>query len=542
MNHFLTASRRWQAIRWAFSSGLAAALAIGSSGHRPLTAQTPAAPPTAEITQPTDETEAPSDQAAPPRSEIERAADDLPLVDGEPAAAGAVLVPPSVTPLISESLSDWSHYSELTLPTPNAVSSRRPTADEGNAGGDVSAAGGRHQPLVAVDVTPHLFAASQRGDLSDLRLFDAAGQPQPLAVRVLAPGQERQTIETQSFDPAVVEGGVHEVTLELTGEFDRHNEVTVIGSGDEFRRRIELLRSDDGANWVPLSSGYLIRFADGQRQHDRHALSYPPSRAKFLKIRVSPDPQNANGENHESFRLQRLEVLHTVQLTGRRSEYPAVLGEREPTRQHGSVASAWLIDLGYDHIPCDRLEFQVVNGEFIRDVALQAEDAVDRLGRPQFRLISLDDSSDWRRSAGGAAEPLAVTFPESTARRYRLIVYDHRNAPLSITSAVASGVTRQLIAPLPAAPAEPWRLYAGNPSAEQPHYDFARGLPAKLAQPPLAASLGEPVANPQYTAPPLPLAQRHPWLVYVAMSVVCGLLLVVILGLSKRALAMSATG
>lgn len=429
--------------------------------------------------------------------------------------------PQAVPPVTAESPEDWSHVSELMLPI-----SAEPAA------------------LAAVDVPGSVFAASQNA-LRDLRVLDAAGVAQPFALQVLAPANVRQPIETRRFDASVSEAGVHEWTMQLTGDFIDHNEITLSTPGSNFRRKVVLQRSDDGTVWQPLTSGYLVRFDSGDTPFERKSLSYSASRARFVKVQIFPDPEKARDQTAESFQVDAVEVLHTVQLTGRRSEYPTTLSQREPTRQHGATASAWIVDLGQANIPCDQIEFQVANREFVRDVVLQIEDTVDRLGQPAFRDEYTIERQTWSRSVGQPQQPLIVRFPESTAKRYRVIMYDYQNVPLTVTGAVASGVTRQLVVPLPSvtqspaseAIAQTWRLYAGNPFADSPQYDFARGLPAKLSPQPLPATISDAAANPVYVAPLQPFSQRHPWAIYIVLTAACGLLLAIIFGLANRALA-----
>ncbi len=45
----------------------------------------------------------------------------------------------------------------------------------------------------------------------------------------------------------------------------------------------------------------------------------------------------------------------------------------------GAPGSAWLIDLKSKNVPVDRIEFDVANSEFVRDVEIQVETLSDYL-------------------------------------------------------------------------------------------------------------------------------------------------------------------
>jgi hypothetical protein len=132
---------------------------------------------------------------------------------------------------------------------------------------------------------------------------------------------------------------------------------------------------------------------------------------------------------------------------------------------------------------------------------------------------------------------MVITFPETLARRLRLVVTDYRNTALTIQSARYTSPARQVIFDPPADMTPPVRLYFGNPDAAAPHYDFAATRPPELKPTPLRGSLGELTKNPDYRPPPLPWSERWPWLVYVVLSVASLVLLVLLALLGREAIA-----
>jgi hypothetical protein len=257
---------------------------------------------------------------------------------------------------------------------------------------------------------------------------------------------------------------------------------------------------------------------------------------RYVRIRIEPDPQLETAEGaSEGFKIEEANVLRTLELEGERSVWAAEVGPREPTRVYGAAGSSWIIDLQADNVPCDRIDVEIANREFVREVQIQAEQPSNILRQPVFVPLYSSDEMTWQRRVGEVAEPMTLRFPEVRTRRLRLMVVDYRNVPLQIQSVKVSSSKRQVIAEMPSDLNEELRLYYGNPLADAPNYDFARNLPAKVQPSPAPAALSEGVVNPDFVPPPLPFTERYPWLVYVVLGTACVSLLLIVMSLARQA-------
>ena len=54
--------------------------------------------------------------------------------------------------------------------------------------------------------------------------------------------------------------------------------------------------------------------------------------------------------------------------------------------------SAWIIDLGGERIPCDRIEVDIADSEFARDIQIQYELPKEPGGRMVFEFVALSES------------------------------------------------------------------------------------------------------------------------------------------------------
>ena len=389
--------------------------------------------------------------------------------------------------------------------------------------------------------TPQLvdfFATSDvfehaRPDLSDLRIYTADGNTVPYALRILSPKSVRDVFSAIEFNRSEPDDGVHELTLDLERDDIEHNEVLVETTGTNFRRSVEISGSADAKDWKPLVSGHVIQFKSGEQALMNQSFQYPNSRHRYLRVQVTPDPQAIDG--NDTFTFQSASVIRQLDVPGQPVTTEAVMSNREPTRQYGAPGSRWILDFGAA-IPCDRLEVIVQDDEFARDISLE-EESLNGLGQPEFYPVYVSGGTEWRRVRGEPAAPMVVTFPEIRSRRLRLTVADYRNKPLTLGSVQGSGAARQIIFERLENSKLPVKLYFGNHEAETANYDFARNLPDSLKADPFRVSVSAAESNPEFVPAPKAFTERFPWLVYVALSSVSLVLGVVIMNLSKAAIA-----
>jgi hypothetical protein len=392
-----------------------------------------------------------------------------------------------------------------------------------------------HEPGQLVDLLldQRVFTHAE-GSLADLRIYDAAGRALPFALRVLRPTQRRDPFPAKEFNRAAGPDGSSELTLDLQAEQPgrdvEHNEIEITTPGSEFRRHVVVEGSDDGATWSKLAETDLVRFRRGEQAIEGSTVTYPPSRYRQLRVRVFPDKLI----EQDPVAVERVLVVRRVDVPGEFVTAEGQLGLREPSRGEGGPGSAWIIGLGGDNVPCDRIEVDVEDSEFVRDYYLEAGGPEG--SRQLFQRIN-GGNGVWQRRAGEARQPLVATFAEVVASRLRLVVTDFRNPPLTIRSVKCSAPARQVLFVPPASSDAQLRLFFGNPDAAAPNYDFARNLPPQLPAAPARATLGNAEPNPDFVPPPQPWTERWPWLIYVVLAAASLVLAVVILSVARRAIA-----
>lgn len=420
------------------------------------------------------------------------------LVASNVAAGGEV---PAAGLAAQESVARWPCYVELAPPA--------------NATG----------PLIDFVLPPSVFDRA-RIDLQDLRLYLADGRESPYALRVRVEKDAKESISARQYNVTEGRDGSSEVTLDLERADVEHNEVDVRVPGNDYRRLVELEGSDDGKTWRPVHKQTLVSFERGRQKLRDDSISYPPSRYRYLRLRVFRDPL----VDKTSVTIESVSVLRSIELPGERLRLPAKLGVRTAVRTRGGPGSAWILDLGGDQTPVDQLEIDLADPDFVRDYTVEAGGLPD--SKQRFSAIT---SGVLRRRAGEQIAPLKIEFNETRAARLRLLITDNRNAELTIRGVHFLAPAREVVCAKPAS-SQPLRLYFGNQKAGPTAYDFARNLPERLEPEPSRGQVGPRQDNRRFIPEPLPFSERWPALIYAVLSAVILVLGFILVSLSRAAI------
>ena len=376
-------------------------------------------------------------------------------------------------------LSSWPYYVELD-PTPSTG-------------------------VYRLTVPLHVMGQS-RDDLGDVRLFDAQNREIPYAIRVLANTSQRQEAGSQLFNKATV-GNASEATVDLGENAGEHNEVEVQTSGDDFRRLVTVEGSDSGREWRMLTSKAVVfNFESNGRTLSASRVSYPPSRYRYVRVRVSADELS----DKSAPEIINVRVSRTVRQDGVYTTWQVAIPGYQLWRNQGAHATSWTIDLG-SRLPCSELIVDIPDPSFYRPFQ------VENVDEPQNpRLLA---SGTLSRRANEEVKPQVITFDqEEHVQRIKLQVTDYSNPPLSIDGISVGAAARELVFELKQPQAAPLRLYFGNQKLAEPHYDFEKELDTKLKATPRVVSVGDLQKNPAFVPEAVPLTERVPWLIYLVLA------------------------
>ncbi|MDA1127245.1 MAG: DUF3999 family protein [Chloroflexi bacterium] len=360
---------------------------------------------------------------------------------------------------------------------------------------------------VAPDFDVYVHAAP---DLSDLRVVEEISEREvPYKLIVERGEQRRASVSVTMRDLGHVAGQYTTFVLDLNQQGALHNELEISTSSQNFQRDVVVEGSEDGENWRVLDDKrQIFDFTISERRFTTRdtRVQYPSSTARFLRVRI------IDGE------LAPLDVRGAVvffaqQIQPHQTKYPITISA--PVEDATKRTSEFVLDLENSGLPTNRLSLTIPQENFYRRVML--EGSHDNQSWSPLRQSENVYKFNTPKFVGSQ---LSIAYSEATYRYFRLTIFNEDDAPLSVASVQASGISRKLI--FSAEPGVSYRLYYGNADANRPSYEFEHLFPYLVTENLPVANLGIHTANPQFTlpaAPQKPFTERYPWLVPTLVAI-----------------------
>ena len=392
--------------------------------------------------------------------------------------------------------------------------------------------------LVELLPDPEVFASSSPG-MADLRVVAGEGVEVPYKFEV-SQGEHQQTSFSATLrDQSYVPGRYNIFTAELDRQGVLHNEIAIQTPTTNFRRTATVEASNDGVTWARIAQQPIYDFTLKERGFSTRntRVRYPDSTARYLRVQVAD-------EGEGPLEMGGATVFLVKETPAREVRWPATL--QGISRDAERRATLVEFELGAPGLPSHRLGVIVPEVNFYREVDLEVS----------------SDREQWRKVASRApiyaydtpklvGSSLALTYSETTARYFRLTIFDADNPPLTVQGIDVWGLQRRLV--FSADPGQSYNLYYGSPQARRPSYDIELVFPYLEAENLPQARLGPQVGNPQFVEPepplpppvvepkppPLPVSERLPWLLPVVVAVAAvmvGLLILLVLRQARKVL------
>jgi hypothetical protein len=402
---------------------------------------------------------------------------------------------------------DWRYVKSIGLPS------------------DLTAGG-----LVEVVPDAEVYANANPG-LTDLRVISNDKFETPYKFEVSRGSNERVLVPTKLIDSGHVPGKHTTFTADLGRNGILHNEIAFRTSSRNFNLTATIETSKDGELWVNVGEHPVYDLSvEGIGRVSRNTrLTYNESSARFIRIRIADQGDGELEVNGTTVSLEK----STLPIETR---WPASI--LRVTQNSELSATLVEVDLGAAGLPSHRLALQIPNINFHRRVNVETS----------------GDLNSWRSLASGSAiysyslpkftgSDLNISYPETTARYLRILIFNQDNAPLDVLGVETWGLQRRLV--FAAEPTRDYRLFYGNREGRQPSYDIEMMFPYLDTRSILKASLGGHTLSDLYQPPvppipkPVPLTERLPWLLPLVIgfaATMVGLLLFVVVRRAKTLL------
>lgn len=346
------------------------------------------------------------------------------------------------------------------------------------------------QSLVAIPLDQAVYKASA-DDFNDLRLTDQDGLERPYLLQKVA-SQKRVTRRQPSNGKTVTlqtsgdEGII--ITVELDNDAAHADGLTVVTPQKDFEYRIDVEGSNDGQHWQSLVADALIYDYSRFMQIGNRDIPLTHNTFKYFKILIAQAIQTRASELMELTRtlrgtveLQRNEKtdvlqqplnIERIQLWHNQTDTVADSEQVFTYRPAGFKLSqdtehkATWVDISAEKQPLTGLHLDVEEPVFSRrgEVLIQKQQGLETV----WRTITTGTLSALRFQDLNY-DHATLDFTEQRAQRYRVIIYNQDNPPLTLKDVSASGPGYELL--FIHQPGSSYQLRYGFSPSVKPTYD-----------------------------------------------------------------------
>jgi hypothetical protein len=356
---------------------------------------------------------------------------------------------------------------------------------------------------LAVIVVPEDVYAHSANQLADLRIVDDQGREVPFVLAVPSghTHTDRRPVRTQeqSFTP----GEFTQFVLDVGANAQFHNAIQVNTPETDFIAWAEAAVSDDARQWRIVCDRAPLFHFNKQNLQGVQTLYYSVTNARYIRLRIL--------DGSHRFPMTSVEVLYEVTTSAERVSISVPLAAAQSTN---SQESLWRGDLPAE-LPVNEALFETDEPEFSRSVSVE----------------SSADGEDWSNAGAGEIyrfhhddvlrEWLRVGFSGGWSPHWRVRVSNGSNSPLAGARVTLYMTPRRLL--FRAFPARRYLLLYGQSEAKAPQYDLERTVRVETVLKHPDATLGAEQINNDYQDP-RPWSERHPAVLWIAVSVAAALL------------------
>jgi hypothetical protein len=342
-------------------------------------------------------------------------------------------------------------------------------------------------------VLPDDLYQSLNENYSDLRLFQVTGSDTletPYLIRTASDETRSVSVELKSFNKSTQSGKLF-ISFEVpTGQSVNYAELDF--EEDNFDANVSLEGSDDGKSWFGIiSKQRIVALKNDGIDFSASTITFPDTKYKFLRATIEG---------------QKLTFLSATFRKNTTIEGRYATIEKKFTTTEDKAAKQTMVDIILNNFqPMERLSIDVDHhADYYRYYSLEV--LQDSAQTPKgWTYYYTPISAGYLTSL----RPNEISFPLTSAKKLRLVVFNEDNAPLKITDIKLSRPEIQVVSKLSAG--KDYYLFYGNDYAAAPSYDlvhFTNKIPDSTLtiKPDAEVSIGK---TPEEISP---LIQNKVWL------------------------------
>ncbi len=345
--------------------------------------------------------------------------------------------------------------------------------------------------LWSVELDGNVYSATQRG-LADIRLWDGDGKPVSFLLRKVKNRGSRtvwRTFAAKTFAAKPIDGGL-EIVLTLDDKAPNPSGLQLVSPLKNFEQRMRVETSADGMQWEPAGEETLIfdysrymdvrndgaTFPETSRRHFRIVIDdvtvEQESELLGLTRRLRGNEEAEREEritiDRRPFRIDRIEFRHEVELQrtvgSEKVKYPV----GQFTISQDAEQNQTIVTVDSNRAPLTSLKIETDDDNFSRRAVVEVEqsrgvnESWQQIGSGTISRIAFKDLN---------RDELTLSFPETRAKRFRVVISNRDNAALDVAGMTAEGNAYELV--FLANPEQQYELVYGAEDARAGAFDTA---------------------------------------------------------------------
>lgn len=354
-------------------------------------------------------------------------------------------------------------------------------------------------------------------DFSDLRIIDAKGSEVPFVVRRLDEFSRTDSVLPRILNLSSLSGKDTSFVVDLgeRAQLPVHNSISIVlgFQAKNFRRQVRVEGSDslDINSWRVLKDNASIYDYSLEFHVANSTITYPDSTYRYLRITIVDAGQ-------KPLPVIGASAQRTYRKQARTLQYPTIVSQKEITS-----ASEVIVDSSKEGVPTDTAIFTAQGSNFERPVQIFSSS-----DKKAWRFLGSDTIYQFNTPTFIGSKT-TIHYPETNDRYLKFVIQNADSPAVEVRSVTLEGVIR-MIAFL-ANPQERYMLYYGSKLAKTPQYDFASIYHYFESASPFFVPLGQERENPSFA---LPISERAPWLLPLALGLIVLFLGIVVMNLFRR--------
>jgi hypothetical protein len=258
---------------------------------------------------------------------------------------------------------------------------------------------------------------------------------------------------------------------------------------------VEIAVSADMKEWRVIRERAPIYVLEREGRGTSAAVSYPDSRSRYVRIRVL--------DGSTDYTIAAAKLGYDVYVPAERAPVDAGLAATAPG---GTVRqSVWASQRDLSLIPIAAVSFTTSQASFSRSVVIATSTDGSRWTTLASDTITTQEGAETR------AKLTVEGFPEVYARRWRITVDHHNDAPIPDLQPTLLTVPRHVVFRPEAR--QSYRLLFGHPRVPAPQYDLSQLVNVTILK---EATLG-PIEENAAWVDPTPWTERYDAVLWTAV-------------------------